>query len=159
MRSITQKNAISLTQISTMASNSDEKAIDAHSRTALTTAKLNLRYLYDPSTAGNAPTRRRTRAVLRVLRSSLIFAFWRIVRYAKYVAIGSLVATLGAGALGTVFSGAGFVLAPTGIAGTIVAASVWGVGKFVVNRLIEEARQERMSGVMRMERGPDAVPW
>ena len=153
-----------------MASASDEKAIDAHSRTALTTAKHNLRYLYDPATASSAPTRRRTRAFLRVLRSSLIFAFWRIVRYAKYVAIGSLVATIGAGAFGTVVSGAGFVLAPTGIAGTIIAASVWGVGKFVVRRVTkrwekghgygaqEEVRQERMSGAMRMERGPEAVP-
>lgn len=154
-----------------MASNSDEKAIDARSSTALTTAKHNLRYLYDPSTASSAPTRRRTRALLRVLRSSLIFAFWRIVRYAKYVAIGSLVATIGAGALGTVVSGAGFVLAPTGIAGTIIAASIWGVGKFAVKRLgkrwerghgygeVEEARQERMSDAMKMERGPEDVPW
>lgn len=154
-----------------MALQSDEKAIDAHSRSALTTAKRSLRYIYDPNTASTAPTRRRTRAFLRLLRSSLIFAFWRIVRYAKYVAIGSLVATVSAGALGTVFSGAGFVLAPTGIAGTIVAGTIWGVGKFAVKRLkkrwdgghgygeVEEAREERTSAVMRMERGPDAVPW
>ncbi|KAF1964755.1 hypothetical protein BU23DRAFT_547030 [Bimuria novae-zelandiae CBS 107.79] len=126
---------------------------------------------YDLSTAPSAPTRRRTRALLRVIRSSLIFAFWSIVRYAKYVAIGSLVATIGAGAFGTVVSGAGFVLAPTGIAGTIVAASIWGLGKFALKRVkrrwepghgyggLEDARQERMSGAMRMERGPDAVPW
>jgi hypothetical protein len=106
-----------------------------------------------------------------VLRSSLIFVFWRLVRYAKYVAIGSLVATIGAGALGTVFSGAAFVLAPTGIAGTIVAACVWGVGKFAVRRLhrrwekghgygsLEEEVQERRSSVKRMETGPEAVPW
>ena len=154
-----------------MASINEEKAIDAHSRNALATAKLNLRYLYDPSTASTTPTRRRTRAFLRVFRSSLIFAFWRIVRYAKYIAIGSLVATVGAGALGTAVSGAGFVLAPTGIAGTIVAASVWGVGKFALKRVRrrwdkgsgygvqEETRQEGMSGAMRMERGPEAVPW
>jgi hypothetical protein len=154
-----------------MASNSDEKAIDAHSRNALASAKLNLRYLYDPSSATTAPTRRRTRAFLRVFRSSLIFAFWRIVRYAKYIAIGSLMATIGAGAIGTAVSGAGFILAPTGIAGTIIAASIWGVGKFALKRvrkrwdkgsgygMQEETRQERMSGAMRMERGPDAVPW
>jgi hypothetical protein len=156
-----------------MAPNHDEANIDAHSRSALTTAKHNLRYLYDPKTAqgANLPTNRRTRATLRLLRSSLIFVFWRIVRYAKYVAIGSLVATIGAGALGTVFSGVGFVLAPTGIAGTIVAASVWGVGKLVVRRLgrrwerghgyseVEETREERRGSVKRMETGPDAVPW
>ena len=154
-----------------MASVSDEKAIDAHSGTALQSAKQNLRYLYDPSTASRAPTRRRTRALLRVLRSSLVFAFWRLVRYAKYVAVGSLIATIGAGAFGTVVSGAGFVLAPTGIAGTIIAASVWGVGKFAVKRVkgrwekghgygeMDEAREQRMSSAMRMERGPEAVPW
>jgi hypothetical protein len=80
-------------------------------------------------------------------------------------------ATIGAGAIGTAVSGAGFILAPTGIAGTIIAASIWGVGKFALKRVRkrwdkgsgygvqEETRQERMSGPMRMERGPDAVPW
>jgi len=57
------------------------------------------------------------------------------VRYAKYVAIGSLVATVGAGAFGTVVSGAGFVLAPTGVVGTCVAAGVWGGGRWVVRRV------------------------
>jgi hypothetical protein len=114
---------------------SSDTAIDLHSSSALATTKRNLRYLYNPATAPNAVSSRRTRALLRVLRSSLIFVFWRLVRYAKYVAIGSLVATIGAGAFGTVVSGAGFVLAPTGIAGTILAASIWGVGRFVVRRV------------------------
>lgn len=153
--------------------NHTEAAIDAHSNTALTTAKHNLRYLYNPKSASatDLPTRRRTRALLRVVRSSLVFVFWRLVRYAKYVAIGSLVATIGAGALGTVFSGAAFVLAPTGIAGTIVAASVWGVGKFAVRRLhkrwdkghgygeVEERMDESRGNVRRLSTGPDAVPW
>jgi hypothetical protein len=101
----------------------DEAAIDAHSRTALATTKRNLRYLYNPATAPGAISSRRTRYLLRVLRSSLIFVFWRVVRYAKYIAIGSLIATIGAGAFGTVVSGAGFVLAPTGILGTVAAGS------------------------------------
>ncbi len=41
-----------------------DKAIDAHSHTALTTTKRNLRYLYSPSTAPSHPTSRRTRAIV-----------------------------------------------------------------------------------------------
>jgi hypothetical protein len=150
---------------------SEEAAIDAHSRTALATTKRNLRYLYDPKTAPQAVSSRRTRAALRVLRSSFIFVFWRLVRYAKYIAIGSLIATIGAGAFGTVVSGAGFVLAPTGIFGTIMAGSVWGVGRFVLRRVkrrwehgkgygeFEEEREEHRGWGEREIRGPDAMPW
>ncbi|CAI6332371.1 unnamed protein product [Periconia digitata] len=152
----------------------DDAAIDAHSRSALTSTKQNLRYLYDPKTApAQAVQSRRTRAALRLVRSSLIFVFWRVVRYAKYVAIGSLIATIGAGAFGTVVSGAGFVLAPTGIAGTIVAGTVWGLGKFVVKRVQRrwehrtthahsygEIRGNAATEGLRGEyRGPDNVPW
>lgn len=149
-----------------------DAAIDAHSRSALATTKQNLRFLYNPKTAGaGTVSSRRTRAALRVLRSSLIFIFWRVVRYAKYVAIGSLVATIGAGAIGTFVSGAGFVLAPTGIAGTIIASSVWGVGRFAVRRVkkrwgaghgygdAEELAEGRRTRVAQMERGPEAIPW
>ena len=99
------------------------------------------------------------------------------MRYAKYVAIGSLVATLGAGVFGTVISGAGFVLAPTGVVGTLVAAGVWGVGRVVVRRVgrrwdgvrraggkqgemgaVEEG-WERERVERRMERGAEAVGW
>jgi hypothetical protein len=145
-------------------------AIDAESRSSLATAKQNLRFLYDPKTAGaGAVSSRRTRAFLRVLRSSLIFIFWRVVRYAKYVAIGSLIATIGAGAIGTFVSGAGFVLAPTGIAGTIIASSVWGIGRFAVRRVqrrwkagrgygeFEERAEPRGKAVN--YRGPEAIPW
>ncbi|KAJ4340564.1 hypothetical protein N0V95_007488 [Ascochyta clinopodiicola] len=147
-------------------------AMDAHSRSALATTKQNLRYLYNPQTAGaGAVSSRRTRALLRVLRSSLIFVFWRVVRYAKYVAIGSLVATIGAGAIGTFVSGAGFVLAPTGIAGTIIASSVWGIGRFAIRRVrgrwerghgygdAEESAEARRSRAAQLERGPEALPW
>ncbi|OSS48563.1 hypothetical protein B5807_07114 [Epicoccum nigrum] len=166
---------MALTPTPTLA-DKDEVAIDAHSRSALATTKQNLRYLYNPKTAGAAAvSSRRTRAALRVLRSSLIFIFWRAVRYAKYVAIGSLVATIGAGAIGTFVSGAGFVLAPTGIAGTILASSVWGVGRFAVRRVkrrwgtgtntgqgyreAEGRAEARRNRVAQMERGPEAIPW
>jgi hypothetical protein len=149
---------------------SDSAAIDAHSNHALATTKRNLRYLYNPRTAPNAVSSRRTRYFLRIIRSGLIFAFWRLVRYAKYIAIGSLIATIGAGALGTFASGAGFILAPTGILGTVMAGSVWGVGKFVLRRVKnrwdhghgygdEDEEEERDERVARMERGPDAMPW
>lgn len=147
-------------------------AIDAHSRSALATTKQNLRYLYSPKAAGaGAVSSRRTRALLRVLRSSIIFVFWRVVRYAKYVAIGSLVATIGAGAIGTFVSGAGFVLAPTGIAGTIIASSVWGIGRFAVRRVrgrwerghghddAEEKAEASRRRVAQMESGPEGLPW
>jgi hypothetical protein len=150
---------------------SEEATIDHHSRSALATTKRNLRYLYNPTNTSSTISSRRTRALLRVVRSSLIFVFWRIVRYAKYVAIGSLVATLGAGAFGTVVSGAGFVLAPTGILGTVAAGSVYGVGKFVVRRVRnrwgerggwvdEEEEEERVDGRSRVwERDVEAMPW
>lgn len=146
--------------------------LDAQSRSALATTKQNIRYLYKPKTAGKgAVSSRRTRAALRVLRSGLIFAFWRIVRYAKYVAVGSLIATVSAGAFGTLVSGVGFVLAPTGIAGTIIASTVWGVGRFATGRLkkrwgigleygdAKEMTETRRSRVAQVERGPDALPW
>ena len=150
--------------------------MDARSNSALASTRRNLRYLYDPKSAPNAVSSRRTRALLRVLRSSVIFAFWKIVRWAKYVAIGSFVATVGAGAFGTFVSGAGFVLAPTGIAGTIFAATVWGVGRFAVGRVKkrwgdgsgyedeEEEEEEhawrgRRRGGTGMEYGFEAMPW
>lgn len=158
-------------------STTSDTEIDARSTSALASTRRNLRYLYDPKTApANTVSSRRTRAFLRVLRSSLLFAFWKLVRYAKYVAIGSLVATVGAGALGTVVSGAGFVLAPTGIAGTVFAAVVWGVGRFAVGRVrrkwdgrrgvnmedeegVEWKERRRRVREGRMEVGAEAMPW
>jgi hypothetical protein len=150
------------------ASTNENAAIDAHSRSALATTKRNLRYLYDPKTAPTPISSRRTRTALRVLRSSLIFVFWRLVRYAKYVAIGSLIATIGAGAFGTVISGAGFVLAPTGILGTVMAGSVWGVGRMVLKRVKrrfgehgEEVEEGHRWGARRMESNVEVgdLPW
>ncbi|KAF2643855.1 hypothetical protein P280DRAFT_466582 [Massarina eburnea CBS 473.64] len=153
------------------ATNSEDVAIDARSRSALATTKRNLRYLYDPKTAPQAVSSRRTRAALRVVRSAVIFVFWRAVRYAKYVAIGSLVATLSAGVFGTFVSGAGFVLAPTGIAGTIVAGTIWGVGRYAMRKVKtrwwhghgyedqDAQRDERIGGVRGEYRGPESMPW
>lgn len=49
-------------------------------------------------------------------RYALRYALRRLVRYAKYAAVGALVATLGAGLLGTLGSGLAFFAAP-GIGG------------------------------------------
>lgn len=101
----------------------------------------------------------RTRALLRSVRYLGQFLFWRLVRWAKYAAVGFAVATVSATAIGSVFSGAAFVLAPTGIAGSIVAASVWGVGKYIARKA--HKRWERMGGDRGVEAKEQAEdgPW
>ena len=51
-------------------------------------------------------------------------------RYAKYVAIGSLLAAVGATAFGSVISGVAWIVAPTSFGAGIVAATVWYFGKW-----------------------------
>nr|POE98786.1 hypothetical protein CFP56_73664 [Quercus suber] len=82
----------------------------------LAAAKTSIKFMLDPQT-GPQPTQLRTRAFLRSLRYVTIFLFWRLVRYAKYAAVGALVAAVGSTAIGSVLSGAAFVVAPTGILG------------------------------------------
>ncbi|EME42598.1 hypothetical protein DOTSEDRAFT_73441 [Dothistroma septosporum NZE10] len=156
---------------------SDEVAVSQQSTTALKNARRNFNYLLNPGNSTDRPGRLRTRAFLRTFRYIAQFIIWRLIRWAKYAAVGMAVATVAATGFGTVVSGAGFVLAPTGIAGSIVAASVWGVGKYVARKanarwkkgggdLGDEAR-ERASDGMREERmlnegyegGGAAVPW
>jgi hypothetical protein len=92
------------------------------------------------------------------------------VRWAKYAAIASIVAAVGAGAMGTAVSGVGFVLAPTGIMAAVTSGMVWGVGRWAARRVqkrwgkdgygpLEEEMEERRSGNMREEVGPEAIPW
>jgi hypothetical protein len=69
---------------------SGDAAVDAHSHSALTSAKRNLRYLYSPTSSTAQPARFRTRALLRTLRFTLIFIFWCLVCYAKYVFRGPI---------------------------------------------------------------------
>ncbi|KAF2492098.1 hypothetical protein BU16DRAFT_529469 [Lophium mytilinum] len=147
-----------------------DSTIDASSRSALTSAKRSLRYLYSPGNSPNQPDRRRTRVLLRFLRSATIFVFWKLVRWAKYAAIASLVAAVGAGAVGTAVSGVGFVLAPTGIMAAVLSGSVWGIGRMAARRVqkrwgksgygeMEEEIEESRSANMRKEVGPEAIPW
>lgn len=88
-----------------------------------------LAYLYDP-THSPQPTHLRTRSLLRSLRYLAIFLFWRIFRYAKYAAIGAVTAAVAGTAVGSVVSGAAFVVAPTGILGGAGVGLLWAVGKF-----------------------------
>lgn len=99
------------------------------SHTSLTKAKASIKYLINPA-SGPQPTRFRTRALLRSLRYIAVFAFWRLLRYAKYAAVGAAVAAVSGTAIGSIFSGAAFVLAPTGIIGGAGVGIIWALGKF-----------------------------
>jgi len=151
----------------------DQKA-NIRSSSALTAAKHNLSYLINPSSSGAPhPSRLRTRALLRSLHYIGVFVFWRIVRYAKYALVGSLVAAIGASAFGGVVSGAAFVLAPPTLLTSVGIGAIWAVGKWgfrkmgVGERLEERAVMEvevnqqgvRRDGTWRDIQGPQAVPW
>ena len=156
---------------------SDDKALTQQSTSAWKNAQRNFSFLINPTSTTDAPKRFRTRALLRSVRYISQFILWRLVRWAKYAAVGFAAATLSATAIGTFVSGAGFVLAPTGIMGSIVAASVWGVGKYIArkahNRWVatggdvgtevrEKASDEGVENRVLsdgIELGPRAIPW
>jgi hypothetical protein len=118
---------------------------------AIQRTRANLAFLANPSTAP-APASRRTRAFLRTARYTLKFIFWRLIRYAKYAAIGSLAALVAGSAVGSVASGAAFVLAPTGIFGGAAVGLLWGVGKFGWRRLAKKAGKGGTGDARRDER-------
>ncbi|GAB7334190.1 hypothetical protein MBLNU13_g06250t2 [Cladosporium sp. NU13] len=118
-----------------------------HQKSRLIKTTNTLKYLYDP-THGPQPSHLRTRSLLRSARYIAIFIFWRLVRYAKYAAMGALATAVAGTAIGSVVSGAAFVIAPTGILGGAGVGLFWAVGKFGWRRA--RARVER-SG-----RGDDA---
>jgi sulfite exporter TauE/SafE len=154
-----------------------DTAVDQQSNSALISAKRNFNYLISPTNA-DRPARFRTRALLRSVRYVSTFIFWRLVRWAKYIAIGSLVAAVGATAIGSAVSGVAWVVAPTSIGASVLAAGVWGVGRFAARRFharwmkhggdlgeeIRERAEERTGDVRRegsygVDVGPRAVPW
>ena len=96
---------------------------------ALATTRKDAAYLISPKDSP-APASRRTRVLLRSLRYIFVFAFWRLVRYAKYAAAGALTAALAGTALGTVTGGVGFILAPPGILAGAGVGLIWAVAKF-----------------------------
>jgi len=94
--------------------------------------------------------------------------FWRLYRWAKYALVGSAVAALGSVvAAGGVASGVGLFLAPTGIVGTVVAGTVWGLGRWGWRRVWRNRRREDVKIGVSVVQGkayvkePDlqAVPW
>ena len=103
--------------------------------------RTNLAFLVNPSTATTTPSSRRTRTFLRTTRYILKFVFWRLVRYAKYAAIGSLAAAVAGTAIGTAVSGVGFIVAPTGILGGALAGLLLGMAKFGWRRFARKARE------------------
>lgn len=157
----------------TVEADTDAKA-NIRSSSALTSAKRNLHYLFTPDSP-NAPhpAHLRTRALLRSLRFIGIFIFWRVVRYAKYALVGSIVAAIGASALGGVVSGAAFVLAPPTLATSLGIGLIWAVGKWGFRKMrigeklgvdaVSEVKASqdgvRADGQWRDIQGPRAVPW
>ncbi|TKA25238.1 hypothetical protein B0A50_05936 [Salinomyces thailandicus] len=101
----------------------------ANSESALQKSKAAIKFLVDPKT-GPQPGGLQTRTLLRSLRYITIFLFWRLVRYAKYAAVGAAVAAVSGTAIGSVASGAAFFLAPTGILGGAGIGLLWAVGRF-----------------------------
>lgn len=153
-------------RLSQSESGPDNHAVDQQSTSALKAARRNLQYLYDPKNSPN-PARFRTRALLRSIRYLVIFAFWRVVRWAKYVAIGSLVATVLAGPFG-------WLAAPTTVGLSLLSGAIWQAGKFGARRLNKRWRKEggdaavearemgsplKTGGAYGQETGPQAMPW
>jgi len=144
----------------------DTKA-NINSSSALRSAKKNLHFLFSPdSPTSPRPARLRTRALLRSLRYIGIFIFWRVVRYAKYAVVGSIVAAIGAS---SVVSGAAFVLAPPTILTSLGLGMVWAVGKWGFRKMhvgemgvveVKESHETvKRDGQWRDVQGPRATPW
>jgi hypothetical protein len=146
---------------------SDEFAVDQQSQSALIAAKRNFQYLINPKTQAAHPSGLRTRALLRTVRYITTFILWRLVRYAKFIAVGAAVAAVGATAFGSVITGVAWIAAPTSIAAAIASATVWSVGKWAARRLHRRwEKTGKDQGVRQREERettPDlalgAVPW
>jgi len=144
--------------------------LQAKASTALQQAQRTVSFLVHPDSS-NAPARRRTRALLRSLRYIGVFLFWRLFRYAKYAAVGAITAAIAGTAIGSIASGAAFVVAPPGIFAGAGVGLVWGLGKFgwrVLARRVwhgethdADPRADEQSGhhVKEEIRPPRADPW
>ena len=154
----------------------DDLAVQKQGNSALVNAKRNLKFLISPDSASDRPARLRTRAFLRSFRHLGQFIIWRLVKWAKYAAVGALVAAISASALGGVVTGAAWIAAPPTIGVSIFAACIWGVGKYAARKLRQrwtttgqdagEVERESQSdhpvkrqGSLGQELGPEAVPW
>lgn len=91
------------------------------------------------------------------------------MRYAKYALVGTIVAAVGATALGSVASGAAFFLAPPTIASSVGIGLIWAVGKWGFRKMrvdemaVHEVKRSeeavKRDGSWRTEQGPQAIPW
>lgn len=113
--------------------------------TALQTTRRNAAYLFDPK-SNPGPAARKTRLLLRSARYIFVFAFWRLVRYAKYAAVGALTAAVAGTAFGTVTGGIGFVFAPPGILAGAGVGLLWGVAKFGWRTAVARVRSGKTEG-------------
>ncbi|TVY30679.1 hypothetical protein LHYA1_G001214 [Lachnellula hyalina] len=150
--------------------NTDTKA-NLRSSSALASAKRNIHFLFSPNSPSSPrPAHLRTRALLRSLRYIGIFVFWRVVRYARYALVGSLVAAVGASAFGGAVSGAAFLLAPPTLVTSVGIGLVWAAGKWGFRRMrrgdgekeVEDRKEGGgvdVDGQWRDVQGPRAVPW
>lgn len=111
-------------------------------QSTLQSTRTNLAFLVNPANAP-VPASRRTRAFLKTARYTLRFLFWRLYRYAKYAAIGSITALVAGTAIGTVASGAAFVIAPPGILGGAVVGVLWAVAKYELRRHTRRAETNK----------------
>lgn len=118
------------THISTSQGDLEAGNLEASAVSSLQKAKRTVNFLVNPDASSNAPDRRRTRALLRSFRYITIFLFWRLVRYAKYAAVGAVTAAIAGTAIGSVASGAAFIIAPPGIFAGAGVGLLWGLGKF-----------------------------
>ncbi|WVQ68416.1 uncharacterized protein L199_006624 [Kwoniella botswanensis] len=76
-------------------------------------AKVNLTYLALGSQAAVVPASLTTRSALTTARYAIKYIIRRLIRYAKYAAVGAAVAAIGGGLLGTIGSGLAFFAAPS----------------------------------------------
>ena len=154
----------------------DDAAVQQQGNSALVNAKRNFKFLISPDTSTDKPGRLRTRALLRTFRYVGQLIIWRLIKWAKYAAIGAAVAAISASAFGGVITGAAWIAAPPTMGASIIAACVWGVGKYAARKMhyrwkttgqdVGEAEREYQSdhplkreGSFGHELGPQAVPW
>ncbi|GAA5873551.1 hypothetical protein JCM16303_001162 [Sporobolomyces ruberrimus] len=78
----------------------------------LSKTKSNLRYLVNPA-SGSAPNSLVTRSSLKTFRYVLKFAFYRIMRYAKYAIVAAGATALGGTLIGTALPWVGAIVFPS----------------------------------------------
>ncbi|KAJ9127927.1 hypothetical protein QFC24_000212 [Naganishia onofrii] len=105
-----------------------------HEDSRLASLKNNVSYLAYGSAAGAAavPASLKTRTLLKTTRYVLKYIFYRLIRYGKYVVIGSIGAALGGSLLASIASGAAFIVAPSALVSTGIGIG-WAVLKFAWN--------------------------